>query len=107
MSNITGVRLVSRTIDGGRLSFNQVVMEQQASPAGVMLVAIDRGEGLYIWLRPPDDLAQHTSPQAAGYSRALPPFAVDNPPPFLGPPVFFPKETVKGGTRSRASRRTR
>src|SRR4051812_323620 len=71
-------------------------MEQQDSPAGVMLVAIDRGAGLYVWLRPHNDLAQHTIPQAAGYSRALPPFPVNDPPEFLGPPVFFPKETVVG-----------
>jgi hypothetical protein len=35
----------------------QVVMEQQASPAGVMLVAIDRGAGLDVWLRPHEDPA--------------------------------------------------
>ncbi len=93
---ITGVRLISRTVDNGRVSFNQVVMDQQEPPAGIMLVAIDPDAGLYVWLRPHDSLAEHTIAQAPGYSQMLPPFAIEDPPDYLGPPVFFPKETIAG-----------
>src|SRR4051794_26693391 len=92
MSNI---RLISRTMNGGRVAFNQVVMEQQEPPAGVMLVAINPDTGLYVWLRPHylvDEPA--TVAQAPGYSRTLPPFPVDDPPPYLGPPVFVARENI-------------
>jgi hypothetical protein len=80
---------------GGRVAFNQVVMEQQEPPAGVMLVAIDPDRGLYLWLRPHDLVDEPaTIAQAPGYSRTLPPFLVDEPPPYLGPPVFVAKQKI-------------
>jgi len=76
------LKVVTRRVDDGRVSFNQVVMEQQPAPPGILLVAIDVGEGLYVWLRSHGTLAPHTVPQAAGYSRSLPPFPIADPPPY-------------------------
>lgn len=90
------VRVVTRKIENGRVAFNQVVMEQHTPPPGVLLVGIDPERGLYVWLRSHESLAPETIPQAGGYSRALRPFPVHNPPGFLGAPVFFPNETIDG-----------
>jgi hypothetical protein len=88
------VRLVVSSVRQGRVGFNQVVMEQQQAPAGVMLVAIDKANGLYVWLKPFEVVAAASSPQAPGYSRALPSFEVASPPAFLGPAVFIPASQI-------------
>lgn len=90
------VRVVTRRVQNGRVAFNQVVMEQQPTPPGVLLVAIDADTGLYVWLRSHDTVAPHSIPQAPGYSRGLPPVVISAPPPFVGDPVFFPKDDVDG-----------
>jgi hypothetical protein len=89
------VRLCSRRVENGRVGFNQVVLEQQEHPpVGLMLVGVDAERGLYLWLRPFDVVAPHSIPQAPGYSRALSPFDVADPPAFLGPPVFLPGDRL-------------
>jgi hypothetical protein len=95
-SAVVALKVVVRRVENGRVGFNQVVMEQQAPPPGVLLVAIDADRGLFVWLRSHDTVASHTVPQAAGYSRAIAAFAVAGPPSFLGDPVFFPKEDIEG-----------
>lgn len=92
------VRLVVSSVRRGRVAFNQVVMEQQEAPAGVMLVAIDSARGLYVWLRPFESVAAASSPQAPGYSRALAGFEVESPPDFLGPAVFIPSSKIPTDT---------
>lgn len=91
-----GVRVIVRTADDGRVGFNQVVMEQQDPPAGVLLVAIEPDEGLYVWLRSHNALAPHTIPQAKGYSRALLPFDIGHAPSFLGEAVFISRDEIDG-----------
>jgi hypothetical protein len=90
------IRVIARTVGAGRVGFNQVVMEQNAAPAGVMLVAIDPDEGLHVWLRPNHAFDGHTIPQARGYSSTIPPFVIDDPPEYLGDAVFIDKDNVPG-----------
>lgn len=90
------LRVITLTVKNGRVSFNQVVMEQQQPPPGLLLIAVDPDAGLYVWMKSHDAVAPHTVAQAAGYSRALPPIDIDAPPSFLGDPVFFSKESIDG-----------
>lgn len=90
------LRVITRTVKSGRVSFNQVVMEQQPPPPGLLLVAVDPDAGLYVWMKSHDAVAPHTVAQAPGYSRALPPVEIAAPPSFLGDPVFFSKESIDG-----------
>lgn len=59
-------------------------MEQRQAPKRVVLVAVDPDFGLYYWSCPHSKIKRHTVSQHAGYSRCLPPFAIDDEPSFLG-----------------------
>jgi hypothetical protein len=88
------VRVVSRRVADGRVTFNQVTLVQQPAPSGVLLVAIDLAAGLYVWLKPHDEVDARAHDQAPGYSRGLPAIDPLNPPAWLGQPVFIPSTDI-------------
>ena len=88
----TTTRIVTATVSGGRVAFNQVVMEQDPNPpAGVLLAGWDQAAGVYIWRCAQEKIARHSAEQARGYSRCVPGFSVRTPPFWLGPPTFYSK----------------
>jgi hypothetical protein len=88
------IRVICRTLDRGQVSFNQVVMEQQSPPDGLLLAAIDPETGVYIWMTSYGNVEKHTVKQAGGYSRQLPGVSPSQPPPYLGNPVFLPIDSI-------------
>lgn len=93
--NIDNTRVLVSTIKDGRVQFGQAIMEQQADPQSVILVALDPDGGLLYWEVKPSKLKPHTRSQHMGYSRCLPPFPIDNEPDFLGEGRVIPKEEIE------------
>lgn len=85
-------RLISRTIEGGKVHFNQVVYENKPNAAGKFLVAIDPDRGMYVWLRTHDELVPHARTGQTGYAKHLD--AVNLASPYLGPAVFVDKASL-------------
>jgi hypothetical protein len=94
---ILDIKPVAGTVDDGRrVTFNQVVMRKQAEPAGVLLVAIDPGAGLLVWLRPQSVIEQIARVQVPDYSDSIS-VNVDSPPGELGEPrCALPSNTRPG-----------
>lgn len=96
MADAPNIRIIVSTIgEDGRVQFGQAIMEQQADPKKVILVALDPGFGLLYWECTPRKLKPHTTPQHRGYSRCLPAFSVDDEPSFLGEGFELPIEEIE------------
>jgi hypothetical protein len=93
-NSILNIRVVASTIKDGRVGFNQVVMRRSPDPAGLLLVGIDPSAGLYVWLKPHDDIVPITSVQVPGYSDCIGAFSVAAPPPELGNGVFIDSRNI-------------
>lgn len=93
--NIDNTRILTSTIKNGRVHFGQAIMEQQADPLRVILVALDPDFGLIYWECYPSVLKPHTRSQHRGYSRYLPPFPIDDEPAFLGESYKLAKDKIE------------
>ncbi|MGI8557879.1 MAG: hypothetical protein ACR2ND_06170 [Solirubrobacteraceae bacterium] len=83
------IRVVSGTIKDGVVNFNQVVMERDAPPVGVLLAGIDPDEGIAaLWLRPLSAIEEVATTQISGYSRHLR-IELGGPPEAIGEPVVI------------------
>lgn len=88
------VRVVVATVNDDRMAgFNQVVMERDSPPQGVLLVAVDLQAGLHLWLAPFATVQPLSRVQISGYSRSLQ-INVDTPPTQLGLPVVISPSQV-------------
>jgi hypothetical protein len=92
------IRVVTSTVKNGRVSFNQVVLEQSPAPSGILFAAVDLDFGIHLWLRPQPLVAAVTVAQAPGYSKMLPGFDLASPPPELGSSVSIPRSAIDSAT---------
>lgn len=94
MSGYRPIRVVCATRGRtGRAGFNQVALSNGLPPRGVLLTAICPAEGLRLWMKPFSVVEPYTKAQHRGYSRSLS-VSVDNPPDYLGEPVFITRDDV-------------
>lgn len=89
------LRVVTSTVKNGRVGFNQVVLGTvDPTPAGVLMAGYDPDHGVHLWFKSQEDVEANAKPQHgdSGYSFYVGRFSLDDPPPWLGKPIFLAKE---------------
>ena len=87
------LRVVTATVKDGRVSLNQVVLANaDPTPAGVLMAGYDLNQGVSLWFRSQQDVEANAKPQHGEYSSYVSQFSVDDPPGWLGKPIFLAKE---------------
>ncbi len=88
-------RLISRTIEDGKVRFNQASYLKKPNEPGKVLVAIDPDAGMYVWFPTHAEVEQHLTGGQTGYARHLLPMDVTTP--FFAGGHFVSANSISAG----------